>query len=127
MTLAAITRYPTPLPLPFSKAVRAGGFLFLSGQIPMTDDGQPLHGDIRAQTVNVLDRISATLAELGSGLHAVTRVTVWLADLSQFAEFNEAYRPYFSQGLPARSTVQAVLAHQVGIEIEVTAFVGDDA
>jgi 2-iminobutanoate/2-iminopropanoate deaminase len=127
MTLAAlstITRYPTPLPLPFSKAVRAGGFLFLSGQIPMTDDGQPLRGDIKAQTESVLDRISATLAELGSSLGAVTRVTVWLADLSQFADFNEAYRPYFKDALPARSTVQAVLAHNVGIEIEVTAFVG---
>ena len=125
MTSSSITRYPTPLPLPFSKAVRAGGFLFLSGQIPMTDDGQPLRGDIRTQTVNVMERVGATLAELGSGFHAVTRVTVWLADLAQFAEFNEAYRPYFEGAFPARSTVQATLAYGAGIEIEVTAFVAD--
>jgi 2-iminobutanoate/2-iminopropanoate deaminase len=125
MTSSSVTRYPTPLPLPFSKAVRAGGFLFLSGQIPMTDDGQPLRGNIRAQTVSVLDRIGATLVELGSGFGAVTRVTVWLSDLAQFAEFNDAYRPYFEGAFPARSTVQAALAYGVGVEIEVTAFVGD--
>lgn len=74
-----------------------------------------------------MERVGATLAELESGFHAVTRFTVWLADLAQFAEFNEAYRPYIEGAFPARSTVQATLAYGVGIEIEVTAFVVDAA
>lgn len=117
-----IVRTPADLPLPFSKAVQAHGFLFLSGQIPMEADGRPLSGTIEEQTRNVLERIGATLAELGSGLEDVVRVTVWLSDLGQFARFNAVYAEYFrAPHLPARSTVQAQLAFGVGVEIEVTA------
>jgi 2-iminobutanoate/2-iminopropanoate deaminase len=118
-----IERTPSELPLPFSKAVEAGGFIFLSGQIALTGDGAPMHGPIEDQTRNVLDRISATLAQLGSSLADTVRVTVWLSDLTLFARFNEVYRDYFkAPDLPARSTVRAQLAFDVDVEIEVTAY-----
>jgi 2-iminobutanoate/2-iminopropanoate deaminase len=82
-------------------------------------------GTIEEQTNNVLARIAATLAELGSTLADVVRVTVWLSDLALFARFNEVYRAYFkAPDLPARSTVQAQLAFNVDVEIEVTAYRG---
>lgn len=118
-----IERTPSDLPLPFSKAVRAGGFLFLSGQIPLGGDGAPLRGTIEEQTAAVIERIAATLAQLGSGLEDVVRVTVWMSDLALFARFNEAYARYFkAPHLPARSTVRAQLAFDVDVEIEVTAY-----
>jgi reactive intermediate/imine deaminase len=120
-----IERYPTPLPVPFSKAVRAGGFLFLSGQLPMDDAGQLVGGDIRTQTRTVLQRIAATLAECGAALSDVVRVTVWLAELDDFAAFNEEYRQHFREGFPARSTVEARLYHGAAIEMEVQAWVGE--
>lgn len=122
---ASIQRYPSELPLPFSKVVRAGGFLFLSGQIALDARSKPLSGDIAEQTRAVLGSISATLAEHRARLADVVRVTVWLADLQQFAAFNAVYAEYFGADLPARSTVQAQLAHGAALEIEVQAFVGD--
>ena len=120
-----IVRTPSDLPFPFSKAVEAGGFVFLSGQIPLDQDGRPMQGPIAGQTRNVLDRIEATLAQAGLDLTHVVRVTVWLSDLALFADFNEAYREYFkAPDLPARSTVGARLAFDVDVEIEVTAFRG---
>ena len=121
--MSAITRTPSDLPLPFSKAVEAGGFLFLSGQIALGQDGAALHGTIEEQTSNVLDRIAATLEQLDSKLADVVRVTVWLSDLTLFARFNAVYRDYFkAPDLPARSTVRAQLAFHVDVEIEVTAY-----
>jgi len=118
-----IERIPSELPLPFSKAVRAGGFIYLSGQIPMGDDGKPQRGSIEQQTGAVLERIAATLDALGSGLEDVVRVTVWLSDLALFASFNAVYGSYFkAPHLPVRSTVQAKLAFDVDVEIEVTAY-----
>lgn len=118
-----IERTPSDLPLPFSKAVEAGGFIFLSGQIALTRDGAPMGAPIEEQTRDVLERIAATLAELQSALADVVRVTVWLSDLALFARFNEVYRDYFkAPDLPARSTVCAQLAFDVDVEIEVTAY-----
>jgi len=72
---------------------------------------------------NVLDRIAATLHDLGSGLEDVVRVTVWVSDLALFASFNAVYQRYFkAPHLPARSTVQAKLAFDVNVETEVTAY-----
>lgn len=121
--MPTIQRTPSDLPLPFSKAVQAGGFIFLSGQIPLAADGTPLRGTIEVQTAAVLERIGATLAELGSGFEDVVRVTVWLSDLGLFARFNGVYGGWFkAPHLPARSTVQARLAFDVDVEIEVTAY-----
>ena len=123
--MTAITRYPSTLPLPFSRATQAGGFLFLSGQIPMDAAGQVVRGDVATQTHAAIDRIKETLALAGASLKDVVRVTVWLTDLAHFAQFNEAYRSHFSSDFPSRSTVEAKLAMDVDVEIEVQAWLGD--
>ena len=121
--MQAIVRVPSELPFPFSKAVLAGGFIYLSGQIPLDGEGKPVRGTIAEQTRLVLDTVAATLAGCGAAMADVVRVTVWLSDLALFADFNQVYREYFLQdALPARSTVRADLAFGVDIEIEVTAF-----
>ena len=117
----SIERFPTPLPVPFSKAVRAGGFVFLSGQLAMQADGNIVAGDIQVQTKFVLERIAATLQEVGSDMADVVKATVWLANLDDFAAFNEEYKKHFSAGLPTRSTVEAKLYKGALVEIEVQA------
>jgi reactive intermediate/imine deaminase len=119
-----IERHPTHLPVPFSKAVRAGGFLFLSGVLAMDAQGQIIAGGIQAQTAAVLERIATVLSECGSRTSDVVRATVWLADLDDFAAFNEVYATHFAGALPSRSTVQAQLYKGALIEIEVQAWVG---
>jgi 2-iminobutanoate/2-iminopropanoate deaminase len=120
----AIERHPTALRVPFSKAVRAGGFLFLSGVLPMDAQGQLIEGGIRAQTSSVLERIAAVLDECGSRMSEVVRATVWLADLGDFVAFNEVYAKHFAGAMPSRSTVQAQLYKGARIEVEVQAWVG---
>jgi reactive intermediate/imine deaminase len=121
--MPGITRIPSELPFPFSRAVRAGGFIFLSGQIALDDAGLPVQASIEDQTKLVLDRVAATLAICNASLADVVRVTVWLSDLALFARFNEVYRAYFPpSALPARSTVRAALAFDVDVEMEITAY-----
>ncbi len=115
-------RYPSPLPAPLSKAVRAGDFLFLSGQTPKNPDLTPLRGTIQEQTRNVLDTIAASLGEQGLGMEHVVRATCWLSDIKLMKSFNEVYATYFPERLPVRSTVEAKLSQDVDIEIEVTAW-----
>lgn len=122
--MTSIIRYPSAKPLPLSRAVRAGGFLFLSGILPADADGRPVAGDIRTETRAVLQQIDAVLTELGATRADVVRATVWLADLREFPEFNQEYAGYFGHHLPARSTVQAELNRGAKVEIEVQAFVG---
>ena len=119
-----LQRFPSTLPYPFSKAIRVGDFLFLSGQIPMSADGEVVRGDIQAQTAAVMTRIGETLAECGSSFDQVVKATVWLSDMQHFAGFNEVYQRHFSNGYPVRSTVSTGLALGVDIEIEVQAWVG---
>ena len=119
--MSRIQRYPTPMPVPFSKAVRAGGFLFVSGQLAMDASGNILEGDVVAQTRVVLERIAATLQDCGARMADVVKTTVWLGNLDDFAAFNEEYRKHFSAGLPARSTVEAKLYRNAKVEIEVQA------
>jgi len=123
MSTSTIRRYPTPLPVPFSKAVRAGDFLFLSGVLAMDPKTRIIEGDVQAQTRVIVERIAATLAECGASLLDVVKATVWLADLADFDAFNAEYAKHFGAALPARSCVQAVLFQGAKVEIEVMAFV----
>jgi 2-iminobutanoate/2-iminopropanoate deaminase len=111
---------------PYSQAVRAGDFLFLSGQIPLDPEtGQVVTGDISAQTRRVMDNLQAVLAAAGVSLDAVVRTTIYLADLGDFATVNEVYGSYFASPAPARSTVQvARLPRDARIEIDAIAHVG---
>ena len=120
-----IQRFPSSLPFPFSRAVKAGGFLFLSGQVPMSASGEVVRGDIQAQTRAACERIAESLAACGARFDQVIKATVWLSDMSHFAGFNEVYKEFFGAALPVRSTVASALALGVDGGIEVQAFVGD--
>ena len=85
---SSIERFPAPLPVPFSKAVRAGNFLFLSGVLALDAQANVIDGDITVQTRVLLERIAATLSECGARMDQVVRATIWLADLNDFAAFN---------------------------------------
>ena len=108
---------------PYSQAVRMGGLLFCSGQIPLDPaTGELLPGDIAAQTHRVFANLAAVLAEAGVGFDAVARTTVYLADMNDFAAMNAVYATYFSQPAPARSTIQAAaLPKNARVEIDVIA------
>ena len=108
---------------PYSQAVRANGFVFVSGQVaidPATQ--QVISGDVAAQTDRVLKNLSAILKAAGSGLDRVVRSTVFLKNMGDFAAMNEVYGKYFTQAPPARSTVEvARLPKDVLVEIDVIA------
>ena len=108
---------------PYSQAVRANGFLFLSGQIPLDPGtGQLIEGDVVAQTERVLQNIDAVLKASGSGLEYVVKTTVFLKDMADFTRMNQVYALFFSSNPPARSTVEAArLPRDVLVEIEVIA------
>lgn len=108
---------------PYSPAVRAGNLLFLSGQIPLNPgDGQIVHGDITAQTEQVLRNILALLTAAGATFANVVRTTVFLLDLNEFAAMNEVYGRFMPDPAPARSTVQvARLPRDARVEIDVIA------
>lgn len=118
-----IDRFATPLPMPFSKAVRAGGFLFLSGVLALSTEGC-IEGTVQEQTRIVLRRIADALSECGANMSQVVKATIWLADLNDFAAFNQEYEKHFIDGLPARSCVQASLYKDAKVEIEVLAYLG---
>ena len=108
---------------PYSQAIRAGGLVFVSGQIPLDPQtGQVVEGGIAAQAERVLDSLRAILNASGSGLERVVKTTVFLTDLGNFTEVNEVYARFFPLAPPARATVQvAALPRGVGIEIEAVA------
>lgn len=108
---------------PYSQAVRANGFVFVSGQIALDPRTQELiSGDITAQTERVLENLMAILQAAGSSLEKVVRTTVFLADMNEFASMNQVYARYFQHDFPARSTVQAArLPRDVRVEIDAIA------
>lgn len=103
---------------PYSQAVRAGGLVFVSGQIPLTPEGTLVEGDIRQQAERVMENLKAILEAAGSGLDRVVQTTCFLADMEDFPGFNEVYARYFSPPYPARATV-AVKALPRGVRVEV--------
>ena len=112
---------------PYSQAIKAGGFIFASGQIPLDPrTGEFVAGGIREQTEQVMRNLSAVLGAAGSGLERVLKATVYLADMADFAEMNEVYGSFFSEEAPARSTVQAArLPRDARVEIDVIALAGE--
>lgn len=114
--------YPSPLPYPFAKAVRAGDFVFVSGQLPFGPDGVMVHGPIEVQTRQVLENIKATLAETGCTLADVVKNTIWLEEERDFGGFNKVYAEYFGENPPARATVGSKLMLDAKIEIETLAY-----
>ncbi|MFO1106056.1 MAG: Rid family detoxifying hydrolase [Amaricoccus sp.] len=103
---------------PYCHAVKIGGLLFTSGQIPLDLAGGMADG-IEAQTEQVFDNLSAVLAEAGTSLDKVVKATVFVTDLGDFAKLNAVYARRFGDHEPARSTVQvAALPRGASVEIE---------
>ncbi len=113
-----------PQPIgPYSQAIKAGGFVFASGQIALDPaTGKLIEGDIKAQTERVLKNLSAVLAAAGSRMDRVVRTTVFLKNISDFPAMNEVYGQFFKNDPPSRSTVQvAALPRDALLEIDVVA------
>lgn len=108
---------------PYSQAVKAGGFVFCSGQIPLDPaTGEMVTGSVADQTHRVLKNLKAVLAAAGTNLDKVVKTTVFLQDLADFAAMNAVYAEYFPEEPPARATVQvARLPKDSLVEIEVVA------
>ncbi len=110
---------------PYSQAIQAGEFLFLSGQIPLDPKtGELVKGDIDQQTKQVLENIKGVLESQRLGMEDVVKVTIFLKNIANFNQVNEIYSTYFPTSPPARSTVEvARLPRDAGIEIEVIAVI----
>lgn len=108
---------------PYSQAIRAGEFVFVSGQIAIDPaTGQFVSGTVAEQTERVLKNVAAVLTAAGSSLDKVVKTTVFLADMKDFAEMNEVYATFFSDAPPARATVAAAgLPRDARVEIEAVA------
>jgi 2-iminobutanoate/2-iminopropanoate deaminase len=108
---------------PYSQAIRANGFVFVSGQVAIDPANQQvITGDIAAQTDRVLTNLSSILEVAGSSLARVVRSTVFLKNMSDFTAMNEVYGKYFISQPPARSTVEVSrLPKDVLVEIDVIA------
>lgn len=111
---------------PYSQAIQARNFLFLSGQIPLDPrTGELVKGDIRQQTKQVLENIKGVLESQGLGMENVVKTTIFLKDIGNFNQVNEIYGTYFPSSPPARSTVEvSKLPRNAGIEIEAIAIIG---
>jgi 2-iminobutanoate/2-iminopropanoate deaminase len=111
---------------PYSQAVEAGGFLFVSGQIPLDPKtGNLVHGDIKDQTKQVMENAKAILAAAGCGMDQVVKATIYLKNIGDFAVVNEVYGAYFPSNPPARATVEVSrLPKETTVEIDVIAWKG---
>ena len=106
---------------PFAKAVRAGDFVYVSGQVP-TVDGEVVAGNIVAQTEQVVANIKSVLALADCTLADVVKVNVWLDDARDFSSFNAVFEKHFIDHPPARSTVQSPLMVDAKVEMDVIAY-----
>ena len=111
---------------PYSQAVRAGEFLYCSGQIPLLpESGEMVAGGIAEQTRQVLNNLGQVLAAADLDFGYVVKTTIYLADMNDFAVVNEIYAGYFGEVAPARATVQvAGLPKGALVEIEAVAYCG---
>lgn len=111
---------------PYSQAIRANGFIFVSGQIPLNPATQKIvEGGVAEQTERVIANLEAILKAAGSSLDQVVRTGVYLKNMGEFAAMNDVYERFFPQSAPARSTVEvARLPKDVLVEIDVIALAG---
>jgi|TARA_B110000967_G_C18509537_1_gene375624 2-iminobutanoate/2-iminopropanoate deaminase len=108
--------------LSLSKAIRAGDFVFLTGQIPMRDGVPMTDGTVKDQTRAILDDITDTLAEAGCSRDDVVKSMVWLRERADFPGFNEIYGEYFPVKPPTRSAIVSDLLVDARVEVEVMAY-----
>lgn len=109
--------------LSLSKAVRAGNFIFLTGQIPMKNGAPMTEGSIEEQTQSCIEHIRETLLGCGCDLSNVVKSTVWLKDREDFPGFNATYSEYFIDNPPARSALVSHFLVDIKVEIECVAYI----
>ena len=107
--------------MPFSRAVEADGWLYVSGQVPMVD-GELVEGSITTQSHQAIRNLIAILHEAGYGVEHVVRCGVWLDDARDFAAFNAVFRHYFGENPPARACVQSSMVVACKVEIDCVAY-----
>ena len=112
---------------PYSHAVKAGGFVYVSGQAALDPEtSKPINGTVAEETRRTLENVKAILAASGASLQDVVKCSVFLADIRDFRAMNEVYADYFGQAKPARTTVQSTLpASGLKVEIDCVAYVGE--
>ena len=108
--------------VPLSPAVRAGDFIFISGQVPVGPSGCVVDGGIEPQTRQVLENVKAALALAGAGMEHVVKTTVFLEDARDFGGMNKVYATYFAKEPPTRSTLECRLMIDIKVEIEAVAY-----
>lgn len=108
--------------VPLSPAVRAGDFVFVSGQVPVGSDGAIAAGGIEAETRQVLENVKAALAMAGCEMSDVVKTMCWLRDRDDFPAFNKVYAEFFASEPPARSTAESRLMIDIAVEIEAIAY-----
>jgi 2-iminobutanoate/2-iminopropanoate deaminase len=108
---------------PYSQGIAKDGWIYVSGQIPLTPNGDLVQSDIRAQTRQCLDNVRAVLKAAGADVRDLVKVTVFVTDIAQFSDINQEYADFFKDTVPpARSLIQAAaLPRNVPIEIEAVA------
>jgi 2-iminobutanoate/2-iminopropanoate deaminase len=110
---------------PYSPAIRAGDFLFISGQIPIGEDGKLVRGGIQEQTRQCLENLRRVLEAAGASFSNLVKVTVYLVDMRDFEQMNRVYGTYFDLDPPARVCVQVQgLPKLARVEIEAIAYLG---
>jgi 2-iminobutanoate/2-iminopropanoate deaminase len=113
---------PKPV-CPYSQAIKAGNFLFISGQLAVDPkEGKMIDGDVKAQTAQVMRNIKAILNAAGYDINDVVQVTVYLSSISLFSEFNSEYSKYFGKAPPARVTAGVELMRGALVEISAIAY-----
>lgn len=124
MSKTIVNSGDAPAPIgPYSQAVKAGGFLFLSGQIALVPGTSELNtSDITRETAQVMENLKAVLEEAGLNFSNVVKTTIFLKEMSTFAAVNEEYGKYFDKDFPARETVAVkTLPKDVNVEISMIA------
>ena len=113
---------PAPIGLPFSPGIKFGDLIFVSGQGPIDQNGKVVAGDIKSQTKITLENFRKVLIAAHSGMEYVLQTTVYISDLNDFSEMNEAYAAFFPDPKPARTTVRADLLFGMKVEIQGIAY-----
>ena len=121
----SIQRFGTPKAgaLPFAKAVSAGGFLYVSGQVPRDEKGEIVYGNMLTQAKVTLDNLKKIVESAGYSMQDIVKVEAWIDDPRDFGDFNKVYAQYFSaEHAPARVTVPAKMMSDLRVEVACVAY-----
>lgn len=116
-TTQIISKNAPPAAASYSHAIKANGFIYVSGQIPYTKEGKPIEGDFKVKSDQVIKNVLEIIKDSNSKLENIVKCNIFLKDMNNFKEFNEVYSKYFNDYKPARSCV-AVADLPLGVDVE---------